>query len=55
VGKPLAGEVIVMPFPQTNLQAGKRRTALVVAELTGDDAILCQITRSQYIPKTGSW
>jgi len=45
VGKPLAGEVVVLPFPQTNLQAGKRRPALVVAELTGDDVILCQITR----------
>ena len=43
MGKPLAGEVVVLPFPQTNLQAGKRRPALVVAELTGDDAILWQI------------
>ena len=33
------------PFvPQTNLQAGKRRPALVVANLKGDDLILCQIT-----------
>ena len=37
MGKPLAGEVVVLPFPQTNLQAGKRRPALVVAELTGDE------------------
>jgi mRNA interferase MazF len=44
VGKPVAGEVVVLPFPQTNLRAGKRRPALVVAELTGDDLILCQIT-----------
>jgi len=44
MGKPLAGEVVVLPFPQTNLQAGKRRPALVVANLTGDDLILCQIT-----------
>jgi hypothetical protein len=40
VGKPLAGEVVVLAIPQTNLQAGKRRSALVVAELTGDDVIL---------------
>src|SRR6266705_1093005 len=45
MGKTLAGEVVVLPFPQTNLQAGKRRPALVVAEVTGDDDILCQITR----------
>ena len=44
MGKPLAGEVVVLPFPQTDLQAGKRRPALVVANLTGDDLILCQIT-----------
>jgi mRNA interferase MazF len=44
VGKPVAGEVVVLPFPQTNLQAGKRRPDLVVASLAGDDLILCQIT-----------
>jgi mRNA interferase MazF len=44
MGKPLVGEVVVLPFPQTNLQSGKRRPALVVANLTGDDLILCQIT-----------
>jgi mRNA interferase MazF len=38
MGKP------VLPFPQTNLQSGKRRPALVVADLTGDDLVLCQIT-----------
>ena len=45
MGKPVAGEVIVFPFPQTNLQSGKRRPALVVADLPGDDLVLCQITR----------
>ncbi len=44
MGKPVIGEVVVLPFPQTNLQAGKRRPALVVADLVGDDLILCQIT-----------
>lgn len=44
MGKPLIGEVVVVPFPQTNLQTGKRRPALVVADLNGDDLILCQIT-----------
>ena len=44
MGKPVVGEVVVVPFPQTNLQAGKRRPALVVADLKGDDLILCQIT-----------
>jgi mRNA interferase MazF len=44
MGKPLVGDVVVLPFPQTNLQAGKRRPALVVADLPGDDLVLCQIT-----------
>jgi mRNA interferase MazF len=45
MGKPVAGEVVVFQFPQTNLQSGKRRPALVVADLAGDDLVLCQITR----------
>jgi len=44
MGKSLVGEVVVLPFPQTNLQPGKRRPALVVASLSGNDLILCQIT-----------
>ena len=44
MGKPVVGEVVVLPFPQTDLRAGKRRPALVVADLPGDDLILCQIT-----------
>lgn len=44
MGKPVTGEVVVLPFPQTDLQSGKRRPALVVANLPGDDLILCQIT-----------
>jgi mRNA interferase MazF len=44
VGKSVAGDIVVLPFPQTNLQKGKRRPSLVVANLPGDDLILCQIT-----------
>ncbi len=44
MGKPVVGEVVVLPFPQTDLQTGKRRPAMVVADLTGNDLILCQIT-----------
>lgn len=42
--KSVAGEVVVIPFPQTDLKAGKRRPALVIADLLGPDLILCQIT-----------
>jgi mRNA interferase MazF len=60
MGKPVVGDVVVLPFPQTDLQAGKRRPALVVVDLTGDDLILCQITSqsrrndSYSIPLTGA-
>ena len=44
MGKPVAGDVVVLPFPQTNLQPGKVRPAPVLVSLSGDDLILCQIT-----------
>lgn len=44
MAKPVAGEIVVLPFPQTDLQTGKRRPALVLVSLPGNDLILCQIT-----------
>ena len=38
------GEVVVLPFPFSDLSASKRRPALVVASLPGDDLILSMIT-----------
>lgn len=38
------GDVVVVPFPFSDLSAAKRRPALVAATLTGDDVVLCQIT-----------
>jgi len=38
------GDVVVLPFPFSNLSKSKKRPALVVADLQGDDVILCQIT-----------
>lgn len=38
------GDVVIVPFPFSNLTASKKRPALVVAQLDGDDLILCQIT-----------
>jgi mRNA interferase MazF len=42
------GDVVVLPFPFSDLTRAKRRPALVLAELEGDDHILCQIT-SQHV------
>jgi len=44
VGKFVKGDVVVIPFPFSDLSQSKRRPALVVAPLEGNDAILCQIT-----------
>lgn len=44
----IKGDVVVVPFPFSDLTQAKRRPALVVSKLEGDDLILCQIT-SQFI------
>ncbi len=38
------GDVVVVPFPFSDLTQAKRRPALVISVLEGDDVILCQIT-----------
>lgn len=38
------GDIVVLPFPCSDLSAAKRRPALVVATLQGPDVTLCQIT-----------
>ncbi len=42
------GEIVVLPFPFSDLSSSKNRPALVLADLRGEDIILCQIT-SQYV------
>jgi len=38
------GDIIVIPFPFSDLSGSKKRPAFVPADLSGDDIILCQIT-----------
>jgi mRNA interferase MazF len=40
----IKGDVIVVPFPFSDLSNSKRRPALVLANLESDDLILAQIT-----------
>lgn len=47
MAKFVKGDVVVVPFPFSDLTYAKRRPALVIAELEGDDIILCQITSQQ--------
>ena len=45
MGRFVKGDVVVLPFPFSDLSAGKRRPALVIAPLqTHQDVILCMIT-----------
>ncbi|GHV24712.1 mRNA interferase PemK [Spirochaetia bacterium] len=38
------GDVVVLPFPFSDLSGAKHRPAFVIADLPGDDTIVCQIT-----------
>lgn len=38
------GDVIVLPFPFTDLSSAKRRPAVVLADIRGNDYIMLQIT-----------
>lgn len=49
----IKGDIVVIPFPFSNLSGSKRRPAFVLRNLGGDDIILCQIT-SQYTRDTNS-
>jgi mRNA interferase MazF len=44
----IKGDIVVIPFPFSDLSGAKKRPALVLADLQGDDIILCQIT-SQHV------
>jgi len=44
MAKFVKGDVVVVPFPFSDLTQSKRRPALVISKLESDDLILCQIT-----------
>ena len=44
MGRFVKGDIVIMPFPFSDLSAPKKRPAFVAASLVGDDVILCQIT-----------
>ena len=38
------GDVVIVPFPFSNLSGSKKRPALVLTNLRGDDILICLIT-----------
>lgn len=43
------GDVVITPFPFSDLKSSIKRPALVVANLKGNDLILCQITSKEHL------
>lgn len=52
VGKLSRGDVITVPFPFADLRGSKRRPALVITKLEGDDVIICPISTKAEGDKT---
>ena len=44
MGRFVKGDIVVLNFPFSDLSGTKRRPALVLADLIGNDIVLCQIT-----------
>jgi len=44
MGKFVKGDIVVLSYPFSDFSGTKRRPALVIADLDGDDVVLCQIT-----------
>lgn len=40
----MKGEIVIIPFPYSDLSGAKRRPALVIADWGGNDVVCCQIT-----------
>ena len=45
---PSAGDIVVLPFPFSDLSESKVRPAVVLARANKSDWILCQITSNPY-------
>ena len=48
MGTSSVGDVVIIPFPYSDLSQSKRRPALVLAGIGRGDFLLCQITSKQY-------
>ena len=44
MGRFVRGDVVIIPFPFSDLWGSKKRPVFIIADLPGDDLIACQIT-----------
>jgi len=42
MGKFVKGDIVVLPFPFSDLSRNKKRPAFVIKDLQGDDILLCR-------------
>ena len=49
MGRFVRGDIVVFPFPFSDLSAHKRRPVLVVKDLVGIDFIVCPITTKKIL------
>jgi mRNA interferase MazF len=42
------GDVVVVPFPFSDLSGEKKRPALIIKKIVGNDFLMCQITHKSY-------
>jgi mRNA interferase MazF len=48
MGPPSIGDVVLIPFPYSDLPQAKRRPALIIGDVGMEDFVLCQITSRSY-------
>ena len=51
MGLPARGSVVIIDFPYSNMRQFKRRPALALSDMAGDDMVVCQITSATNLNK----
>ena len=51
MGRFVKGDIVVLSYPFSDFSCAKRRPALVISNLDGDDIILCQSCREKALSR----